>query len=244
MTGPDEYKFHIDAYSPETIPMARLAEYMTHLASMLGQPDSVHFVRVEGGSTSVVHCIENEAAPKVRTRLQLVGTVDAPKEANTAYQKLNTMLYDDNAVAELILGGTNILRFPGREIPRPPKMGPFNEHWEIDGVLVRIGGKDASAHAMLEDSDGETWSCEVSRSLAKDLAHHLFGTPLRIRGTARWFRSDQGDWVLSTFKGETFEVLDTADLRSVVTRIRNITADWDPDSIRRLKDLRDDDEVH
>lgn len=244
MMGPDEYNFHIDAYSPETIPMARLAEYMASLALMLGQTNSVHFVRVDGGSTSLVHRVEREAVNKVRGRLQLVGTPDAPKEAGIAYQKLNAMLYDDNAVAELILEGANVLRFPGREIPRPPKMGPFNQHWEIDGVLVRIGGLDSSAHATLEDSDGRAWSCEVSRDLAKELAHHLFGSPVRVRGTARWFRSEQGEWQLSTFRGDAFDILDTDDLRNVVMRIRNVTANWDPESVRRLMDLRDDDEMH
>jgi len=31
-------EFVIDAYSPETLPMSRLAEYMASLATLLGQP--------------------------------------------------------------------------------------------------------------------------------------------------------------------------------------------------------------
>ena len=33
-----EYRFSIDAYTPATMPMARLAEYMAQLALILGEP--------------------------------------------------------------------------------------------------------------------------------------------------------------------------------------------------------------
>ena len=44
-----DYRFHIEAYSPDTMPMARLADYLADLAKMLGQEKSVHFLKVEGG---------------------------------------------------------------------------------------------------------------------------------------------------------------------------------------------------
>lgn len=53
MTMDDEYVFWIDAYTPATIPMERLAEYLTALAKMLGHGGSVHFNRLEKGSTKV-----------------------------------------------------------------------------------------------------------------------------------------------------------------------------------------------
>ena len=64
-----EYRFKIDAYSPETIPMARLAEYMSDLAVLFGNRENVHFVQLEPGSTTLLQRIEYEAVPKVkRTR--------------------------------------------------------------------------------------------------------------------------------------------------------------------------------
>lgn len=49
-----EYRFQIDAYTPETITMARLAEYMTYLAQVLGETASVHFDRLLGSSRKAV----------------------------------------------------------------------------------------------------------------------------------------------------------------------------------------------
>ena len=63
-----EYRFRIDAYSPETMPMARLAEYMAELALLLGEPSAVHFKRLARGSTVLVNSVDREAAPKVRQR--------------------------------------------------------------------------------------------------------------------------------------------------------------------------------
>jgi hypothetical protein len=60
MTIPREYRFKITAYTPATIPMARLAEYMAELAVVLGEEEHVHFVRLQKGSTVLVHNIENE----------------------------------------------------------------------------------------------------------------------------------------------------------------------------------------
>lgn len=116
MTMPEEYRFWIDAYSPESIPMARLAAYMHKLATLLGQEDRVHFARLEPGSTSVVHRIEREAVPKIRQRVALVATGDGPDDAKKAYRELNDMLRNDNAIGELRSTTDNILRSLGAKL--------------------------------------------------------------------------------------------------------------------------------
>ena len=40
-----DYMLYIDAYSPETIPMGRLAEYMTAFADLLGHKGEVDLSR-------------------------------------------------------------------------------------------------------------------------------------------------------------------------------------------------------
>ena len=49
MGSPLELKFHIHAYTRDTIPMWRLAEYLSDLATILGEKHSVHFDRIERG---------------------------------------------------------------------------------------------------------------------------------------------------------------------------------------------------
>lgn len=248
MIDDDTYTFHIDAYSPETIPMSRLAEYMAALADLYGERDSVHFLKLLGGSTRILSKVEREASPKVRTNLSTALAPDLNASAAKAFKKLNDMLRDDNADADLSRDGSNVLAFPGRKIPRPPKLGPFNQSVERDGVLVRIGGKDKSAHASIEDGDGNLWSFEVTRELAKELAHHLFAKPIRLIGTGRWFRDEEGNWQHSTLKAHEFRQINADSLADVVARIRRLPEDtWNlgADPIASLRSLRgDDDGVH
>src|SRR5688572_23241874 len=75
------YTFHIDAYSPETIPMARLALYMQQLAALLGHESAVHFVALEPGSTRLVSRIDREDLPKVASRLDRVRRGDGAPDA-------------------------------------------------------------------------------------------------------------------------------------------------------------------
>lgn len=221
MIEEDVYTFRIDAYTPDTIPMARLAEYMAELAAMFGEKERVHFKGLKKGSTKLLSRVEREAVPKVRNNLTN-ATSGEENEAAKSFKKLNEMLRNDNAEAGLVRGNSNILNFPGRKLVRPPRLGPFNQGVVKDGILVRVGGKDKSAHAIIEDSDGYTWSFEVSRELAKELAHYLFGKPLRLTGQGRWFRDEEGHWQYNNLKAAEFKVLDDASLADVVGRIRGL----------------------
>ena len=73
-----EYRFVIDACSPDTLPMVRLAEYTGELARLLGRLDQVHFVRLEQRSTVLVRSVEPEAAPDVRERLRSLRQGNPP----------------------------------------------------------------------------------------------------------------------------------------------------------------------
>ena len=84
-----EYRFTIDAFTPDTLPMSRLAEYMANLARLLGEVECVHFVRLEGGSTAVVHSVEPEAVPEVRKRVQSIMCKDIPNDVAAACKGLN-----------------------------------------------------------------------------------------------------------------------------------------------------------
>ncbi|WP_139350409.1 hypothetical protein [Rhodanobacter sp. B04] len=244
----DIYTFRIDAYTPDTMPMARLAEYMAVIANMFGEQGSVHFKGIELGSTKLLSRVEREAAPKVRDNIHNAQSGDGKPEAVKAYKKANEMLREDNAAATLQRSGANVLDFPGRKAIRPPKLGPFNQGIEKDGVLVRIGGKDASAHAMIEDGVGNIWSFEVTRELAIELAPHLFGAPIRLVGTGRFFRDEEGQWQHSVLKATNFLELNNDSLSDVVGRIRKLPQDtWNlgVDPLAMLRSLRNDDsEMH
>jgi len=231
----DEYEFWFDAYTPETIPMERLAKYMAALAKMLGHGTSVHFDRMVSGSTVNILKVGREDSPKVFHRLASVGTGDGVADAESGFDELNVLLRDDNAVGRLSRkpaassASALVLQFPGRDAPRPNKFGPFSEPAVVDGELVRIGGKDKSAHAWIVDPEGRTWSGELSRELAREMAPHLYqGALLRVSGDAKWERNENAVWTLLQFKIHAFELLGEDSLGDATKRLRQLhKTDWD-----------------
>lgn len=230
----DEYTFWLNAYTPETIPMERLAKYMTQLAKMLGHEHSVHFDRLQRGSTVNVMRVEKEAAPKVFDRVEQIARGEAANDAIAAFDELNRLLRDDHAVGRLSRRTSNesssavVLNFLGKDLPKPHTYGPFNDVAIVEGELVRIGGKDTSAHAQLIDPEGKTWNCEMDRQLAREMAPYLYkGTVLRVTGDARWERLEDQKWHLKYFKVQEFVVLAEDTLDGVTEHLRNLReTDW------------------
>lgn len=242
----EEYEFCIDAYTPTSIPMLRLAEYLRELSHLLGNPTSVHFKRVLKGSVRLAVAVEREAVPKVRARLQTARDPNAPEDVRRTYRKIDGMLREDNAVGKLLRGTTSVVRFPGREAARSLRMGPFTEHASFDGKIVRVGGTDQTAHALIETADNRVASAngivsaECSRELAVQLAKYLYGNPIRIIGNARWERTELGEWDLISFRAKEFAPLNADDFATVVARLRGIEADWrnEGDPVALVKRIR------
>ncbi|MEX0759091.1 MAG: hypothetical protein WD100_05885 [Tistlia sp.] len=241
------YRLRIDAYSPATIPMARLASYMQGFASLMGYDKSVHFETVETGSTQLVARVDFEDVPKVRERLVAAARGEAPKEVRKAFDDLDRLMADDNAAGSLYEDGEarptgEIIRFPGRDRPKPKTYGPFNQRGSLDGLLVSIGGTDQTISLQLLNGSIKYTGCETrDRSLARKLGHHLF-EPIRIHGSGRWLREEDGNWTLRNFKVESFEALESGDLRDVIESLRKAPgARPSPEEARRtLEELRDD----
>lgn len=221
MKHADEYQFVIDAYSPDTLPMARLAEYMADLARLFGRVERVHFVRLEPGSTVLVQRVEPEAAPEVRGRLHALVCDKAPEDAAKAFRALNRRLADDNATGSLREGdGAEVVRFPGEQLPSP-SFGAFNQPDVLDGVLIRVGGRDDTVPVHLRDGDA-IHVCNATRDMARRLAIHLYGPTLRVRGDARWERNADDGWSMKRFNITEFDELDDAPLGEVVGRLRDV----------------------
>ena len=221
MKDADEYRFVIDAYSPDTLPMARLAEYMADLARLLGRTKQVHFVRLDPGSAELVHAVEPEAAADVRNRLRAIKRGEAAADATTAFAALDRRLASDHATGSLRDGGGEVIRFPGRERSPPLTFGAFVQPGVLDGVLIRVGGRDDTVPVHLRD--GETIHiCNATRDMARHLAVHLYGPTLRVRGDGRWERDADGVWSMKRFNIEKFDELDDATLGEVVERLRGV----------------------
>lgn len=222
-----EYRFTIDAYSPETMPMSRLAQYLGELSSLLGETSAVHFSRLETGSTVVVSSVEHEAIPKVRARAASVRRGEGQSDAVRAFKQINKLLRDDNAVAYLQdkAVGAVILKFPGREEVEE-KFPAIRQQGSIDGVIIRVGGQDETVPVWLEVEDKKISGCFASKAIAKQLGSKLYEA-VRLFGKGRWSRDNEGLWSLIDFKIESFEALDEAPLSSALAQLRAIPTEWD-----------------
>lgn len=241
MNTPTHHDFRIDAWTPDKLPMARLAAYLAKLAVIYGYEDYVHFVRVRKGSVIAEARVDYEATPKVAARLRLIGQPDAPPEAKAAYQKINQMLREDNASAVLrVKKGAEIIRFPGCKTPLAEEV-VMHEHGELDGKVIRVGGKDDSVPIWLQSEDGEIYKCWTTRTIARELAGHLFEQTVRVAGHGKWRRTVERVWELESFKIQSWQVLDEMPLADLLEYLRAVEGSgWNnmDDPQEELKKLR------
>ena len=240
----NQYRLKIDAFNVDILPMARLAEYMAELAVLLGEREHVHFSHLEKGSAILVSMIEPVSLSAVADRIERVGQGGGPKDAMAAYRNLDTMLAKDNAVAELLAPEMNtVIAFPGRTRPKPMRYGPFREDGSLDGRIIRIGGRDDTIPVWLKNGDIE-YHCNVrGEDVARRLAPYYLNGIVRLHGSGKWLRDENGSWVLQQFDISSFEVLDDSPLIDVVSKLRTIEGgEWtaDGDSLADILGLRRD----
>lgn len=232
-----EYRFHIDAFTPDTLPMERLSEYLKDLAILLGNPDAVHFMRVEEGqSADLAYKVDELAIPIIESRIAAINqrSPEAPPEAVKAFGELNAKLTKDHSSA-FIRSETeisNVIVFPGNTTisETTPVFGPIIESGVIDGQIVRVGGFDQTVPVHMRS--GKTiYYCNADVDMARKLGPYVLQKPIRVFGLAKWYRNEHAQWVLKVFTitGFTDDLEDVtlidsiAQLRSVPSPIKDMS---------------------
>lgn len=232
------YDFRIDAWAPNTLPMSRLAAYLDRLSVLFGYKEQVHFLRVRKGSAVPEIAVDGKVAPEVLARLQLVGCPEEPVDAARARQDINDMLRDDNASAKLrIKRGAVIVVFPGCKMPLAEEI-VIHEQGELDGVIIRVGGKDDTVPVWIQGEGATIFKCVATRDIARELAHYLFGQPIRVSGNGKWRRTPERMWELDNFVVKTWEPLDAAPLIDVINEFRKIEGSGWNDMVSPQEELR------
>ncbi|MGO4336766.1 hypothetical protein AB4037_17825 [Labrys sp. KB_33_2] len=232
-----EYPLRIEHLSRDTIPMVRLAEYLSDFAKLLGSPDQVHFEGVRSGSAVLVARVEEHAKPLVSPRLRAVARGEGPADAMSAWRRINERLTDDKTTASLTLPGGEVIMFLGAPKPERP-MGPISQPTAIQGRLIRLEGTGDAVSVGIDDDAGISGKILISAERAQALGSH-FQRYVRLTGMGKWKRTSEGQWLLERLEATAFEVLDDTPLPDLLRRVRDlIPTGAAANAIEMIKDLR------
>lgn len=217
-----EIVLKIQDFTPDTLPMARLAEYLAQFSALLGSEASVHFSKVAAGSLECHAYAEVHAIPIVHDRIRSLSRSDATGEVMKAFKKIDDLLAQDNTVGHILFGGEKIIEFPGRLRTRVEEVGPVFRATAIQGQIFQMGGKDKSINIRLRDGRLEH-KCETSVPLARSLAPYFLNGMVRLSGNGEWVRK-AGRWELVRLWAESFEVLQPTGFQETLDEIRGVLA--------------------
>lgn len=224
-----EYQFRIDdAFTPATIPMERLGEYVKALAKIMGEAANVHFEKMSEGSVVLHAIVDRPAQNKVLERLRELNENQSASDAGKAFGELDEMLRLDGATGRLFdESGAIILPFPGRNKEQPVVYGPFQQEGTLVGQVIRVGGRDDTIPVHLRDGTEVLTGLNATKDVARRIAQHLLGPAIQVHGIGTWYREGDGNWLLKYFKITDFTLLDEAPIGDVVARLRSVRgSDW------------------
>lgn len=202
---------------------------MTDLAKMLGDPEKVHFVKLTEGSVKLVHAVEPDIAPLVDSRVEQLESGTADIIYLSAYRALNKKLREDGSHGTFYAEDqhAHVLDFPGVLAPEPVVINGVPQAGTVDGVIIRVGGVRDEIPVTVQTSDQRQQKCIATKPLAKQLAQHLFEGELRLYGSGKWSRNEDGIWTLQRFVIRDFEPLESTSLAAAFSDLRSISGQWE-----------------
>ncbi len=244
----EELSFVIPGYTPETMPLNRLIEYLQQMAVVLGDPENLHLVEIRTSSVAPVLHAPRSTALQARERAQQVQRGDGTKRQLDAFNRIRRMVRRD-AVGTKYAGRPALLRTTDRvllEIPAAPDdsgiIEGLRQFTTIDGRLIRVGGAGENAALQVQELDGRVLSgFIVRRELAKELASLLY-EPVRLMGVGQWGRNEDGAWSLERMLVQSYERLEDEDATATLARLQDLNVTWPEDAWDRLMREREGDE--
>lgn len=239
MADLDEFRFEIPAFTPDTMPIDRLMEYVQQVTILLGEPGEVHLLNIERASTQPVFGVSRAASVRVRNRVFEVRAGGGSERRRAAFAHIQRMVEEDGDGPAILKApeGATILTFEPKERPKDALRG-IRQASSVQGTLIRVGGSKESSKVLLEDDAGDTISgCYANRTLAKQLANHLF-EPVRLSGIGSWMRSGDGVWSLERMQVQSYLPLEDRPLSAVLRDLQAIPVEWPADTLERLRQLR------
>jgi hypothetical protein len=234
----EQFSFVIPAYTPETMPLDRLIEYLQQIGAIIGDPANMHLVKLERSSTAPTFLMPKRAALEAREQTTRLARGDGTKDQYRAYDRLRRMVRRDAPGASrpaVLKTQKGVLL----EIPAAPEesgvVSGVRQATTLDGVLISLGGVGETASIRLQTLAGQVISgLTANRALAKEMAPLIY-EPIRVTGPGLWGRSEDGVWGLEKMQVQSYELLEDAPLGQTLAELRDLEVAWPEDADERLR---------
>jgi hypothetical protein len=225
--------------------LARLAEYLLAYAEVLGEGNEPRFAGIVNGSAYMRAQLPYDRKLDVKVRLMSVEAGGAEASASRAVRVLSDMLERDGLTGEIEdRQGAVILQFKRPEREQDPKVHIVQDTGVLDGVLVGLVGLDDTVHLRLQDVGGKTYKVTVRDiGVARQLAKHFRGDPLRVHVHGSWKRTADGEWEPYSLYLDRYEETSDEPASTIFARLSVLPGNrWstmgDPEKF--LRELRSD----
>jgi hypothetical protein len=226
----EELEFVIPAFTPETMPLPRLLEYLREIATVVGVAEDMHLIRIEENCTKPVFKLPRPTAALARRQADAVRQGRGTAAQRGAFDKIRQMVrHDGGEPANLKDRSGVILSFLPLE-SSDAIVATVRQPTSFDGELMRIGGAGEYSAVQMRDVAGKIYSgFTASRSTAKAMCGMLF-EPLRVTGTGTWERTRNGHWNLSRMLISSFERIEDETAEEVMRRLGAVKVAWPQDA--------------
>ena len=226
--------FIIETLSKQTLAMRDLAAYITDLAELLGNHESVHCQEIREGSVEVVFDVDSQSMGPVTERMLDACARAGEPTARTAYRNLNQRLKRDGSSGVIVqqteTAVRTLIEIPGVREDAEEKLPSLWETGTVDGTPTGVGGRllDPEWVPVRIVDSGTVVNCEARPPIAIEIARHLPTAPIRATGRGKWAHDDDKGWRLEKFRIERYELLDSRPVAELVGEMRELYAgtDW------------------
>ena len=113
MADMERFEFTVPGYTPDTIPLDRLMEYLSQLIVILGQPSDLHLINIKRSSTKPVLAMRHDVAIRARLRVSEVRQGGGSARRREAFDALRRLVSEDGGKPAILRAREGkILEFP------------------------------------------------------------------------------------------------------------------------------------
>ena len=231
----EELSFVIPGHTPDTMPLNRLLDYLQQISLVLGTPEKLHLVAVREGSCAPIFRTDIATALIVKDRAHRVQRGDGTRRQIDGLNNIRRMLREDGVRKRpALLRSSQSIFLQIDAAPNEMTLSGIRQSSSVDGALIKIGGATENASIQLQDLDGKIISgFTAKRSIAKDLAHHMWES-VRLHGVGQWGRNSDGDWLLERMQVNSFDLLTEESVAVTLGKMRGVNVAWPANAVERL----------